>query len=215
MASPRRVKMRLTTPTSSFEAIPKELYNNIMFNLSYEEILNFCQVNITLANLCQGTQLWREMIASRYPEYMEHPDFMINPQSLFAELSTLYRVFLYPPNQPVRIEMVTREGLVGVILGLEVNPNFNSQVHILIISPTWTRMSWDQAQEIANPHRVTPKLIARLRFTYRYREEITEVEYTFDHNQVSRLLIYQGSPNLIEGLDMVIAAFGGNILAIQ
>ena len=82
----------------SFSLLPLEIQEEIASSLSYKEIINLCDVETALVNICADQDFWRGLILKRYPEYQGDPRFTTDPQDLFRHVEeNTYQIILNSP----------------------------------------------------------------------------------------------------------------------
>ncbi len=76
------------------DKLPLELRSVIAGNLSYFQILNFCQAT----GSCQDKKFWQMLISQKYPGRTKDKLYESNPEQLFRQLDLKYGYYLVLPD---------------------------------------------------------------------------------------------------------------------
>lgn len=91
--------------------LPPELTLAIYNYLNYKDILNLCQSNIHLANLCRDENFWRNLIYRRFPGASIPPE--VDPKGYFKFLLQEYDVKVYVTDENYQLDLndITKDQL--------------------------------------------------------------------------------------------------------
>ena len=79
---------------SAFSLLPAEIQVLIADYLTYQEILNFCQVEKSITNLCRDDDFWSSLLHHRYQDRLVGYKEVKDPRILFRQFETLDQVII-------------------------------------------------------------------------------------------------------------------------
>ena len=151
-----------TNESVSFSLLPLEIQEEIASSLSYDEIINLCNSQSFLLDICRDKDFWRGLILNRYSNYSDNPKFKSDPQNLFRLIERLlHRITLTNPSKETfTISTIDEEVIATTIAVASLYYKRNKAVSLVrqlkIIKSNGELLSQKEAISIAGKYSIFP-----------------------------------------------------------
>ncbi len=137
--------------------LPLETQENIVKDLSYPEIINFCLVQSGFADLCSDEDFWREVLVRRDPYYPDsNPDWeQISAKEMVRRYDTMYGVIVYILNQekPLYFKWTTSlDRVIGILIWYDVIRHTLPEARISVLTPGGGEFSDQEMHDLIQPY---------------------------------------------------------------